>query len=112
MRAHLFRFVLFERTGMRLLLCNSDLWKYIENCFALDFQFSIQIVDSNFTHPPSIFSGLSRSLFIATSARQFQLCAPAGVYFCCSSSEGVCSSPYFSDSAALAAGSSSDGNST
>jgi len=60
MRAQLFRFVLFERTGMRLLLCNSDLWKYIENCFALDFQFSSQIVDSNLAHPPSISSGLSR----------------------------------------------------
>ncbi|OLB31193.1 MAG: hypothetical protein AUH01_03480 [Acidobacteria bacterium 13_2_20CM_56_17] len=60
MRAQLFRFVLFERTGMRLLLCNSDLWKHIENCFALDFQFSSQIVDSNLAHPPSISSGLSR----------------------------------------------------
>ena len=58
---------------MRFLFCDSDLWKYIENCLALDFQFSSQIVDSNLGHPPFISSGLSRYVFIATSRRQFQL---------------------------------------
>jgi len=49
---HLFRFMVFERTGMALLLSNSDLRKYIENRFAFNFQLPCQIVDSNLAHPP------------------------------------------------------------
>ncbi len=60
MRAHLVRFVIFQRTRVRLLLSDSDLWKNVKNRLALDFQFSGQIVNSNFAHPPSISFELSR----------------------------------------------------
>src|SRR6202162_3938104 len=49
---HLIRFMVFERTGMALLLGDSDFRKHIENGLALDFQLSCQIVDSNLAHPP------------------------------------------------------------
>ena len=49
---HLIRFMVFERTGMALLLGDSNFGKYIENGLALDFQLSCQIVDSNLAHPP------------------------------------------------------------
>src|SRR6266852_9096943 len=52
LRAHFFRFMVFERTGMALLLGDSNLGKYIENRFAFDFQLPCQIVDSNLAHPP------------------------------------------------------------
>jgi hypothetical protein len=52
MSAHLFRFVLLHRTGVRFFLSNSDLDQDIKNRLALDFQFPGQIVDSNLTHPP------------------------------------------------------------
>jgi len=38
--SYFFRLVLFNRTGMRLLLGDSDQRKRIENRLALDFQFS------------------------------------------------------------------------
>jgi hypothetical protein len=53
---HLFCFVLFDRTGMRLLLSDADFDQDIENRFAFDFQFPGQIVDSNLTHPPFLCS--------------------------------------------------------
>jgi hypothetical protein len=37
-RTDFFRFVLFERTGMRLLLGDPDFGQHIENGFAFDFQ--------------------------------------------------------------------------
>ncbi len=49
---HSIRFMVFERTGMALLLGDSHFRKYIKNGFALDFQLSCQIVDSNLAHPP------------------------------------------------------------
>jgi len=49
---HFIRFMVFERTGMALLLGDSDFRKYIENRLAFDFQLSCQIVDSNLAHPP------------------------------------------------------------
>jgi len=52
MSAHLFRFVVLDRTRVRLLLCNSDCDQDVKNRLALDFQFPGQIVDSNLTHPP------------------------------------------------------------
>ena len=58
-RANLDRFVVFNRTGMSLLLGDSHFRKCIENSFALDFQFPGQIVDSNL-HPPFLSSELSR----------------------------------------------------
>jgi len=45
-------FVVFQRTGMRLLLSDACFQQHVQNRFAFDFQFSCQIVDSNFTHPP------------------------------------------------------------
>jgi hypothetical protein len=57
---HFVSFVVFQRTRMGLLLGDSNLWKYVKNGFALDFQFSGQIVDSNLAHPPSFSSELSR----------------------------------------------------
>ena len=52
---HLFRFVLLQRTGVRLLLRNPDSGSASE-CFALNFQLPGQIVDSNLTHPAFLFS--------------------------------------------------------
>jgi hypothetical protein len=49
---HFIRFMVFERTGMALLLGDSDFRKYIENRLTFDFQLSCQIVDSNLAHPP------------------------------------------------------------
>jgi hypothetical protein len=49
---HFIRFVVFERTGMALLLGDPDFRKHIENRFAFDFQLPCQIVDSNLAHPP------------------------------------------------------------
>jgi hypothetical protein len=56
--AYFLRFVLFQRTGVRLLFCHSDQRKRVENGFALDFQLSGKIVDSNLTHPAFHFSAL------------------------------------------------------
>jgi hypothetical protein len=52
MSAHLLRFVLFDRTGVCLLLGHSDFDQDVKNRLALDFQFPGQVVDSNLTHPP------------------------------------------------------------
>jgi hypothetical protein len=49
--AHLLRFVLLERTGMRLLLRHSDHCQDVENSFAFNFQLPGEIVDSNLAHP-------------------------------------------------------------
>ena len=49
---HFIRFMVFERTGMALLLGDPDFRKHIENGLTFDFQFSCQIVDSNLAHPP------------------------------------------------------------
>jgi hypothetical protein len=51
MTPHLFRFVLFERTGVRLLFGHSGKRQHVENGLALDFQLSGEIVDSNLAHP-------------------------------------------------------------
>jgi hypothetical protein len=53
-----FRFVLFQRTRVRFLFCNSDQRKRVENSFALHFQLSGKIVDANLTHPAFRFSAL------------------------------------------------------
>jgi hypothetical protein len=58
--ADLDRLMFFDRTGMSLLLGDTDNGEHIENSFAFDFQFPSQIVNSNLAHPPSISSGLSR----------------------------------------------------
>lgn len=60
MGAHLLSFVIFERTGMRLLLRNADFFQHIEDRLTFDFQFSGQVVDSNLTHPPFVSSRPSR----------------------------------------------------
>ena len=38
-------------TGVRFLFGHSDERKHVENRFALDFQLSREIVDSNLAHP-------------------------------------------------------------
>jgi hypothetical protein len=53
MLPHQFRFVIFQRTGVRLLLRNAHRGEHVKNFPALDFQLTGQIVDSNLTHPPS-----------------------------------------------------------
>jgi hypothetical protein len=57
---------------MRFFLGDSDLWQRVKNRLALDFQLSCQIIDSNLTHPSSIFSELSRYVFIGTPRHQLQ----------------------------------------
>jgi hypothetical protein len=51
--AHQVRFVIFQRTGVRLLLRNAHRGQHVKNFLALDLQLTGQIVDSNLTHPPS-----------------------------------------------------------
>jgi hypothetical protein len=58
--AHLVGFVVFQGTGMRLLLGYANVRQRIENRFAFDFQLSGQIVNSNLAHPPVCSSELSR----------------------------------------------------
>jgi hypothetical protein len=53
MFSHQFRFVIFQRTGVRLLLRNAHRGQHVKNFLALDFQLTGQIVDSNLTHPLS-----------------------------------------------------------
>jgi hypothetical protein len=53
-------FVLFNGTGVSLLLSDSNCHKRFEKRLALDFQLPGQIVDSNLAHPPFLTSGLSR----------------------------------------------------
>jgi hypothetical protein len=48
-----FRFVIFQRTGVRLLLRDAHRGQHVKNFLALDFQLTGQIVDSNLAHPPS-----------------------------------------------------------
>ena len=50
MLANQFRLVLFERTGVRLLLGNTYRGQHVKNLSALDFQLTGQIIDSNL-HP-------------------------------------------------------------
>lgn len=50
---HQFRFVVFQRTGVRFLLRNTYRGQRVKNLFALDFQLTGQIIDSNLTHPLS-----------------------------------------------------------
>jgi hypothetical protein len=60
--AHFFRFVVFERTGVRLLLRHPDDRQHVENGFALDFQLSREIVDSNLAHPAFLTPGCALCL--------------------------------------------------
>jgi hypothetical protein len=57
-RPYFLRFVFFQRTGVRLLLRHPNQRQRVENSFALDFQLSGKIVDSNLTHPAFHFSAL------------------------------------------------------
>ena len=59
-RSNFIGFVVFQRTGMRLLLGDANFHQHIENGFAFYFQLPGQIVNSNLTHPPLFSSGLSR----------------------------------------------------
>jgi hypothetical protein len=52
MLANLFRFVFFQRTGVRLALRHAQFCQYIQNLAALHFQLAREIVDSNLAHPP------------------------------------------------------------
>jgi hypothetical protein len=52
MRANLFRFVFFQRTGMSFAGGQAELRQYVKNLPALDFHLACEIVDSNLTHPP------------------------------------------------------------
>jgi hypothetical protein len=51
---HQLRFVVFQRTGVRLLLRDAHRDQSVKNFLALDFQLTGQIVDSNLTHPLSL----------------------------------------------------------
>jgi len=57
--ADFLRLILFQRTGVRLLLGHPYFGQYVENSFTLDFQLSGQIVDSNLTHPLLCASGFT-----------------------------------------------------
>jgi hypothetical protein len=50
--------MLFQRTGVCLFLGHTNQRQGVENSFALDFQLSGKIVDSNLTHPAFRFSVL------------------------------------------------------
>ena len=112
---HFFRFMVFERTGMALLLGDSDFRKYIENRLAFDFQLSCQIVDSNLAHPPFRPPDCSAKSSYQPHGVSFQVRAAASrqrarIRTYCFSSEGAGSSadsaallPVFSSTAASAA---------
>ncbi len=51
---HQFRFMLFQRTGVRLFLRDAHRGQHVKNFLALDFQLTGQIIDSNLTHPLSL----------------------------------------------------------
>jgi hypothetical protein len=55
MLANQLRFVLFQRTGVRLLLGNAHRRQHVKNFLALDFQLTGQIIDSNL-HPLCVSS--------------------------------------------------------
>jgi hypothetical protein len=76
MSAQLFGFVLFQRTGMGLLLADPNLRECIENSLAFNFQFPGQIVNSNLAHPPylppTLFPlSLHINLTVSVSAKSF-----------------------------------------
>jgi hypothetical protein len=48
---HFFRFMILDGTGMGLLLRHPDGSQRVENGFALHFQLSGEIVNSNLAHP-------------------------------------------------------------
>jgi hypothetical protein len=50
--AHLFRFVRFERAGMRFAFTQTEFRQYVKNLPALDFHLAREIVDSYLAHPP------------------------------------------------------------
>jgi len=56
MGPHFLRFMVFKRTGMRLLLGDTDFRENVENSFTFDFQLPSQIVNSNLAHPPFLAS--------------------------------------------------------
>ena len=70
MPAHPLRFIQFERTGVSLLLSDTNLRQDVKDRLALDFQFSRQIVNSNLTHPPTCFSDFPLSVH----------CYPHGIF--------------------------------
>ena len=63
---YFFRFVLFQRTGVRLFLGHPDERQRVENGLTFHFQFPGEIVDSNLAHPaflfPRVVLGLHRNL--------------------------------------------------
>ncbi len=69
MLADQFGFVFLQRTRVRLLLRDTHRGQHVKNLFALDFQLTGQIIDSNL-HPLSFsFSGPARLLRSNTYAR-------------------------------------------
>lgn len=56
MDANLLGFIFFERTGVCLLLGDTDFFQHIEDRFTFNFQLPGQVVNSNLTHPPVISS--------------------------------------------------------
>ena len=76
MLANQLRFVLFQRTGVRLLLGNAHRRQRVKNFLALDFQLTGQIIDSNL-HPLSFsFSSRSLELYVRISNLTESLLTP------------------------------------
>ena len=48
--AELQRDLVVERTGMRLLIHDAQFRQHVQNDARLDFEFSSQLVNANFTH--------------------------------------------------------------
>jgi hypothetical protein len=64
MRPHFDGLVIFNGTGVGLLLGDPDFSKHVEDRLAFNFQFSGQIVDSNLAHPPRFLRTIPLSLHI------------------------------------------------
>jgi hypothetical protein len=84
--SHFFRFMLFERTGMGLLLSHPDQRQRVENGFAFNFQLPGEIVDSNLAHPAFLVprvvcSDLHRSLTESASCMRTPSRMPARAMF-------------------------------
>ena len=62
MLAHEFGFVLLERAGVGFLFRDTHFGQDVKNGFALDFQLSRQIVDSNLAHPFLMFPPFAPTL--------------------------------------------------
>jgi hypothetical protein len=52
LRAHLFRFIRFQRAGVRFAFTQAELRQHVKNLPTLNFHLACEIVNSYLAHPP------------------------------------------------------------